>query len=263
MAARRVAATSARRGGAEAAQSGDARAARARGLAGRKAAEEKRAERERALAEAEFAAAVVAADALVKEEETEDAIEAFRALIEAHPSRPEPYLKLGDCLFEDDQEEESIGAFRSLVAALPDCAAGHGRLGLALRRPGDHQDQAEGYACLKQASKLPPPQLDVLLALGEMELRFRSDSGQAIIQLNKCLRLKPQGEQLFAARLCKAEALVENEDVEEAIDEYRALTAPAFHQQQGRAHPSVVVSLGLLEAEHGTAKGPRPPAQAS
>ena len=96
-----------------------------------------------------------------------EAAEAWRAILKAHPSNPEPYAHLGLLEARQAHYEEAVADYRKALAIGPGIPALHLNLGLALFKSGDLKSAIREFEpVLKQTPESSPDNLRLTILLG-------------------------------------------------------------------------------------------------
>jgi Flp pilus assembly protein TadD len=93
----------------------------------------------------------------------DEAIGAFRAVIEIDPEIPEAHNNLGLCLFQKSQFDAAIEEYRAALELNADYALAHANLGLALLNKGNLD---EAIDALSRATALDPDTAEAFYNLG-------------------------------------------------------------------------------------------------
>src|SRR5919199_1412255 len=168
------------------------------------------------------------------------------------------YLDEGDRLLESGTLEEAIAAYRRAIELNPDLSWSHHNLGEALEKLGQLD---EAIAAYRRASELEPYADWIQYRLGEvLQQRTQLDLGGAIVSYRRAIELNPDDVQAyrkllqiqpdnFQVWLQLGEALVKQEQWEEAIAPYRRLTE--LNPDDVQAH----YRLGKLLIKQGDLEG--------
>jgi tetratricopeptide (TPR) repeat protein len=96
-----------------------------------------------------------------------EAEEAWRAILKAHPSNPEPYAHLGLLEARQAHYKEAAADYRKALAIGPGIPALHLNLGLALFKDGDLKDAIQEFEpLLKQTPESSPDNLRLTILVG-------------------------------------------------------------------------------------------------
>lgn len=197
-------------------------------------------------------------ESLAKVCQFEEATAAFRRAIELKPDFSWSYHHLGDALAQQEQWEESAIAFGKAIELNPQHFGTYVGLGNCLAKMGQLD---EAIAAYRRASELEPEADWIQYKLGELlQQRTQLDLEGAIasyrraIELNpddvpayrKLLQIQPDN---FEVWLQLGEALVKQEQWEEAIAPYRRLTE--LNPDDVQAH----YRLGELLIKQGNLEG--------
>ena len=197
-------------------------------------------------------------EALARLGKLEEAVTAYRQAVELKPDFCWSYHHLGDVLERQQQWEGAIAAFRQAIELNPEHFGSYVGLGKSLEKLGQLD---EAIAAYRRASELNPETDWIQYKLGELlQQRTQLDLEGAISSYRRAIELNPDDVQAyrkllqiqpdnFEVWLQLGEALVKQEQWEEAIAPYRRLTE--LHPDDVQAH----YRLGELLIKQGDLEG--------
>ena len=196
-------------------------------------------------------------EALGKLGQFEEAIASYRRAIELNPDFSWSYHHLGDALERRQQWEEAVVVFRKAIELNADHFGSYVGLGKSLEKLGQLD---EAIAAYRRASELEPDADWIQYRLGEvLQQRTHLDLEGTIASYRRAIELNPDDVQAyrqllqiqpdnFEVWLQLGEALVKQEQWEEAIAPYRRLTE--LNPDDVQAHyrlGELLIKLGDLE----------------
>lgn len=156
-----------------------------------------------------------------------EAVAHFKEALRANPGYAIAMNNLGVALLRSGQNDESIRELSAAVSTKPSDAAARGNLGMALARAGRYADAADAYRSA--------------IALEPRSATFHANRGVALVELHRpgeaadefreAIRLQPDGPDTPGYHYALAGALVDANQLEPAIAEYReALKDPGLDE---------------------------------
>ena len=115
------------------------------------------------------------------------AINAFKKVIEINPDYPDAYNNMGNALKDQGKFNEAIASFNKALSLKPDYAEAYNNLGNALQKQGKLE---EAIAYFDKALSLKPNYVDTYNNMGNA-LKDQEKLKEAIASFNKALSLKP------------------------------------------------------------------------
>jgi tetratricopeptide (TPR) repeat protein len=92
-------------------------------------------------------------DALLKQNQTDEAINQYQEAIRLKPGYADAHYNLGNALLKQGQIDEAIRQFQEVIRLKPDDAEAHNNLGTALDRKGQSEEAVNQY---QEAIRLKP-----------------------------------------------------------------------------------------------------------
>lgn len=146
--------------------------------------------------------------------ETDDAISEFQAAIRLKPDNADAYYALGIAFTKKGRTDEAISQYREAIRRKPDNADAHYTLGTALGMKGQ-MDEAIGQ--FQEVIRLNPNHADAHSNLGNAFF-YKNKLGAAIDQFQEAIRLKPSNA---ATHNNLAMALEDQGQIDQAITQLR------------------------------------------
>jgi tetratricopeptide (TPR) repeat protein len=158
--------------------------------------------------------------ALEQEGKTAEAETAWRMVLKAQPSNPEPYARLGLLESRQDHYKEALPLYRKALALNPTMPGLRLNFGLALFKANELKQAMEEFRVLLKAQALGSPEAQRLTILMGMAHYGLNEFGQAVPYLKDAAARDPQN---LLLRLTLAHSCLWSKQYECVLDAYREI----------------------------------------
>jgi len=153
-------------------------------------------------------------NALLKNEQTDEAMSTYKKAMEINPKYAVPYYNMGLALFQKGEVDEAITYYQKAIENNPEYAEPENNLGNALLQKGEIDHAISHY---RRAAELKPGLADISYNLGGALLQ-KGDMDGAVASYQKALEIQPD----YAEAHCKlGDVFLRGGRADEAIPQYQ------------------------------------------